>query len=45
MAKMVCYNIALHQDPSMLTEDQGRAYVYKMKKLLSAHYLQTRSRS
>lgn len=45
MARMVCYNIALHQDPLSLTGDQARAYVFKMKKLLSAHYLQTRSRS
>lgn len=44
MARMICYNIALHQNPVKLNKDQGLQFVFTMKKLLSAHYLQVRSR-
>lgn len=47
IAKLLCFNVSnqAQTNPLGLTDDQGRKYVFRMKKLLSAHYLQMRSRT
>lgn len=37
---LVCYNIAAHTRPSLLTEDQAERYVTQMKRLISVQYVQ-----
>ncbi len=40
LMRFVCYNIARHRDPTRLTDEEGRRFVFKMKKMNSAKYLQ-----
>lgn len=40
LPELVCYNIAAHTRPSLLTEDQAEVFVTQMKRLISVHYVQ-----
>lgn len=40
LPELVCYNIAAHTRPGLLTEDQAETYITQMKRLLSVHYVQ-----
>ena len=44
LSLVVCFNIASHTDPYRLNRKQAEKYIYQMKQLLAAHYLQARTR-